>query len=142
MLTARRVERLTKKGRYSDHGSDGGVRGLYLQVSDNGARSWLLRYQLDHRVRWMGLGSAETFSLKEARDRAREARQLLADDVDPIDTRRAEKAKARAARASVMTFKEAAQAYFEAHQAEWTNRKWTQQFTSTMVQYAYRLSAP
>jgi hypothetical protein len=36
----------------------------------------------------MGLGSAELFTLAEARERAMEARKLLADGKDPIDARR------------------------------------------------------
>ena len=37
----------------------------------------------------MGLGSVRVFTLKEARERSRLARQQLADDIDPIDARRA-----------------------------------------------------
>ena len=56
------------------HG-DGG--GLWLQVGPTGTKSWLFRYMIDGRARAMGLGSADTFSLKEARERARAARQYL-----------------------------------------------------------------
>ena len=80
-LTARRVDLLKTAGRYHDAEN----RGLYLQVNDNGKKSWLLRYQIDGRERWMGLGSLRDFSLKEARERARAKRQLIADGLDPID---------------------------------------------------------
>src|ERR1700682_239440 len=95
-------------GRYRDH--EGPQRGLYLQISDNGA-SWLLRYDVEcapritkpkregevpretnRRERWLGLGSLETFSLKQARERARAIRQLLADGIDPLDQKAKEKA--------------------------------------------------
>ena len=59
----KKVERLKDRGRYYDTGN-GGVRGLCLQVSDGGAKSWLLRYQRNHKKRWMGLGSAREVSLK------------------------------------------------------------------------------
>ena len=49
---------------------DGG--GLYLLVADSGAKSWVLRFQLKGRRRDMGLGSAELFSLAEARERAQD----------------------------------------------------------------------
>ena len=49
---------------------DGG--GLYLQVKNNG-RSWLLRYMLASRQRYMGLGPAADISLSEARDLAADA---------------------------------------------------------------------
>ena len=67
MLSAKKVERVKAKGRYAD----GTLPGLYLQVSASGAKSWLLRYEIGGRKRWMGLGPASVFSLKEARERAR-----------------------------------------------------------------------
>ncbi|MGZ8299503.1 MAG: Arm DNA-binding domain-containing protein [Rhodoplanes sp.] len=36
-LTAKRIERLKEPGRYHDG------RGLYLQITPSGSRSWLLR---------------------------------------------------------------------------------------------------
>ena len=35
---------------------DGG--GLYLQVANSNAKSWLFRYAIDGRDRYMGLGAA------------------------------------------------------------------------------------
>jgi Arm DNA-binding domain len=66
-----------KPGRHGDGG------GLWLQVGPTGTKSWLFRYMLDGQAHAMGLGSANTFTLKEARERARAARQLLADGKDP-----------------------------------------------------------
>ena len=80
-LSDRRVATLKARGRYHDPEH----RGLYLQVDDNSNKSWLLRYQIDNRERWMGLGSYKDFSLKEARKRARQRRQLVADGIDPIE---------------------------------------------------------
>ena len=66
MLTAKKVERTNKPGRYRC----GLVRGLLLQISEGGTKSWVLRFELNGRERWMGLGSASEFSLKQARKRA------------------------------------------------------------------------
>ena len=109
MLSAKKVERVKAKGRYAD----GTMPGLYLQVSDSGAKSWLLRYEIDGRKRWMGLGSASVFSLKEARERARLARQKISDKIDPLEVRRAERAKQAQAASRALTFREAAQRYFD-----------------------------
>ena len=80
-LTAKKIARLRQQpGRYIDGGDLG--RGLYLQVTEGGA-SWLLRYERGGRERWLGLGSLADFSLKEARARAKQNRQLLADGIDP-----------------------------------------------------------
>ena len=81
-LTALKVEKITVKGRYPDGD------GLYLQVGPTGSKAWMLRYQLDSKERFMALGSVKTFSLKEARERAKKARQQLADKIDPIEARK------------------------------------------------------
>lgn len=109
-LTVKRVARLTKPGRYLDN------LGLYLQVISATNRSWLLRYELRGKKRWMGLGSAgpahapehtKTFTLEEARKRARAARQLLADGIDPLETRH-------------KTFAAVTKEYFDANEAGWS----------------------
>ena len=73
-LTALRVTKAKKTGRYGDG------QGLYLQVTNAGVKSWLLRFERNGRERWMGLGPLHTISLKDARDRARKARQQLLDE--------------------------------------------------------------
>ena len=45
----------------------------------------------------MGLGSARTFTLEQARQRAKEAREKLADKIDPLEARRIERAEKAAA---------------------------------------------
>jgi integrase len=136
-LTARKVERETRPGRYHD----AEVRGLYLQIGKTGGKSWLLRFERDGRERWHGLGAVDTFTLKEARERARAARQLLADGIDPIDHKKAEQAKRAAAKARLLTFREASEAYFHQHEAKWKNAKHRAQFVSTLKTYAYPVLA-
>ncbi|MFZ0193721.1 MAG: Arm DNA-binding domain-containing protein, partial [Pseudolabrys sp.] len=93
-LTEKKVARIKDPGRFADG------RGLYLQITPAGNRSWILRYERDdhrpgrigkRRERWMGLGAVADFNLTEARERARKARQLLADGVDPLEARREER---------------------------------------------------
>ena len=83
----------------------------------------MLRYERAGRERWMGLGSAATFSLKEARDRARAARQLLADGIDPLEQKKADKAARALAEAKGITFREAAEAFFGQNEKKWRNAK-------------------
>jgi hypothetical protein len=80
-LTAKQVEKLQAPGRYLDD------HGLYLQVISPTNRSWILRFQRDGRERWAGLGPVHTINLKEARERARRARQQLFDGIDPIEAK-------------------------------------------------------
>jgi integrase len=130
-LTVKKIARLKKKGRYRDG------RNLFLQVSESGAMSWLLRYRINHRDRWLGLGSYELFSIEEARDRAHTARKLIADNVDPVEQRRAERVAAAAKAGKSITFKEAAEEYFRLNEATWQNAKSKAQFLSSLKHHAY-----
>jgi integrase len=134
-LTVKRIDRLKEPGRYLD------AHGLYLQVMNATNRSWLLRYERAGVKRWMGLGPLHAFTLDEARERARQARQLLADGIDPIEARRNERAEketaAALAAAKAITFKEAAERYYAFHSPKWKNAKHAAQFLSTLSMYAY-----
>jgi hypothetical protein len=112
-LTAKRILKFLKKpGRYGDGD------GLYLQVNTPGRASWILRYERGGRERAMGLGALVDFSLAEARQRAKAKRQLLADDIDPLDHKRAEREQKALAAARNVTFKQCAEQYYEAHADE------------------------
>jgi integrase len=134
-LTVKQVAKLTEPGRYADG------HGLYLQVISPSNRSWLLRFERRGRERWMGLGPLHTFALDEARERARKARQLLADGVDPLDARNAERAKqaTEAARAVAQgkTFEECAALFYKFHSPKWKNKKYRDQFMSALGRYAF-----
>jgi integrase len=133
MLTAKKVERTKTPGRYRC----GLVRGLYLQISDNGAKSYVLRFERHGRERMMGLGSASEFSLKEARGRARAARQLLADGVDPLDQKHADRAAAKLAAARKLAFRDAARRYFDQNEKGWRSASHRDEFLRSLEAYAY-----
>lgn len=135
-LTAKIVERLKGEGRYKD----GLMPGLYLQVSETGTKSWLLRYELNGQPeRWMGLGSATIFSLAEARVRARAARQQLADGIDPLRAKQEAKTAARLAAAKKLSFREATVRYAAQNEAKWTNASYRAQFMSSLQADAFPL---
>ena len=89
----------------------------------------------------MGLGPVADFTLEEARERARKARQLIKDGIDPIDARLNERAQqaaqAAVAAAANVTFKECAEQYFKFHSPKWNNAKHSAQFLSTLRMYAF-----
>jgi hypothetical protein len=97
-LTAAMVARLTRPGRYADGG------GLYFLAGRNGARSWIFRFTLAGRAREMGFGSAAAIGLAEARQKAQEARRLLADGADPIESRTVAREERRLEAAKSITF--------------------------------------
>lgn len=91
----------------------GGVPGLHIQITPNGAKSWLLRASVAGRVREMGLGSCVDLPLKEAREKAREIRVAISAGRDPISERRQAKLALVAANEKALSFKEAAEKYFK-----------------------------
>src|SRR4249920_866689 len=80
-LTARKVA-TAKPGKYSDGGN------LYLIVSETGARKWVLRFTWRGRAKEMGLGSAASVPLADARENAASARRKIAQGLNPIDERK------------------------------------------------------
>src|SRR5215468_8522368 len=114
-LSVKRVEKLLRAGVPGRH-TDGDVRGLMLCIEGPKSAHWLLRWQRDHKVRHMGLGSARDLPLASAREKAREQRERIARDIDPLKLKHSERTAKLVAEAKRVTFKQAAQRYHEAHQ--------------------------
>lgn len=129
-LTAAKVTKTREPGHYGDGG------GLWLQVANQGSKSWVFRYTLAGKAREMGLGPLHTVSLAEARERAAACRKQLLDGMDPIEQRNAGRQAAVAAAARVQTFDKCAEQYIEAHRAGWRNAKHVLQWETTLKTYA------
>lgn len=124
-LSSNQVAALSADG---DHYVD---RNLRLQIRDGGAtRSWIFRYQLNGRLRRMGLGSYRLVKYTNALRRSIDAQKLLNDGIDPMGKRDAERP------AVTMTFAECAKAYIEANRAGWSNAKHAYQWTQSIETYA------
>lgn len=121
LLSAQKVK-AAKAGRHGDG------RGLFLYVKPSGTRSWMLRYQVQGRRRDLGLGAYPDVTLAMARERATEARQLIANGEDPI---------AKKQRAKPKTFKDAAHELIESKRHGWKNAKHAAQWTSTLESYVF-----
>ena len=96
-LTERGVQTATL-GRHSDGD------GLQLVVSKTGRKKWVLRYQMAGVRKDMGLGAYPAVGLKDARNKARDARKLIARTIDPLKAKEA----AQKAAKPLPTFKEIA----------------------------------
>ena len=81
-LTAVKVARINKPGRHADGG------GLILQCATGAdgspRKSWIFRYEVGGRERWMGLGAYPDVSVAEARGKAADARRLRDQGVAPL----------------------------------------------------------
>jgi Arm DNA-binding domain len=134
---ARHVERLSATGLKSKgDGLHHDGRGLYLQVK-NGGRSWVFRYTLNGKARYMGLGPYPGVSLADARRGAEGCRRLLREGSDPIGARQQHRQAARLQAAQSVTFEYCAKRYIEDHSAGWRNAKHAEQWSSTLETYAY-----
>jgi integrase len=117
----------------------GGVAGLALQVQPSGASSWVLRAVIGGKRRDMGLGGYPDVTLAGARKAAREAREKIKDGIDPIDQGRAARSALCAAKATAVTFEQAARGYLDGHESSWRNAKHAHQWRTTLETYAYPL---
>ena len=133
-LSARTVETAKNSGLTADGG------GLYLQVSKSGAKSWLYKFMLNRRSREMGLGSLKAVSLANAREKAALCRSSLADGIDPIEARQADRSRNIAADQKTITFEDAADAYIAAHESGWENAKHASQWHNTLRADAYSIA--
>ena len=134
-LTAIAIRNATAK----DNGApryygDGG--GLWLRVTRTSA-SWVFRYKVAGKGHEHGLGSVATYSLAEARQRARDCRKLRDDGKDPIALKQAQRLAARAASAKLVTFQEMAEIYIQKHASEWSNLRHCQQWTNSLAQHVF-----
>lgn len=122
-LTALGVKN-AKPGRHVDG------KGLCLVVKPTGAKSWVLRVQVDGKRRDIGLGSTDMLSLAEARARAAEGRKWAKQGLDPSH-------EWRKSRAVIPTFQVAAERYHALHRSGWKSEKHAAQWLTTLEEYAF-----
>lgn len=125
------VRRLTKPGYHAV----GGVSGLLLRVSKTGGRSWILRTMVGGRRRDIGLGGFPDTTLTGARDRAREAKNLIREGIDPTEERRKAHAALRADQERQKTFAEVWRQFLAAKLVSVT-QKTRQHWINSIERYA------
>jgi integrase len=121
---------------------DGGGLALVIKRRDPEGRpqaaSWMYAYMILGVKHEVGLGSAWTVDLAEAREEAQELRKQTSGKhrVDVLAEKRADKEKQRAeaavVKAQAMTFRACAEAFLRAHEEKWRNPKHRAQWRSTL----------
>ncbi|HEY3309704.1 MAG TPA: integrase arm-type DNA-binding domain-containing protein [Desulfuromonadaceae bacterium] len=66
--------------------------GLFLLATPTGGKLWRFKYRFDGKEKLLSFGSYPALSLADARQRRDDAKKLLANDVDPGETKKAQKA--------------------------------------------------
>ena len=115
------------------------VKGLKLEpASRKGRGYWFLIYTspVTKKRPQLSLGTYPEVSIAEAREKAAEARKLIAKGIDPKIAREAEK-EALAQEDAVPTFESAARTYIDQKKAGWKNAKHAAQWTSTLETYVF-----
>lgn len=150
------VKNETRPGFYSDG------RGLYLQVSPAGTKSWVFKYTVRGQRRGMGLGPVNladfgkqgrhtpqwgevaltwgSMTLAEARTEAAKLAALVRSGIDPLEAKEAErraKLEAQAEHDRRKTFKECAEIVIAQKADELRNAKAIAQWQSTLETYAF-----
>lgn len=93
-------------------------KGLYLEVRPNGGKWWRFAYRFQGREQLISLGVYPDVSLKRARERLAEARQLLADGVNPSAHRKA--TKAAMAHRAANSFEVVAREWYQKFSGDWS----------------------
>lgn len=114
----------------------GGVAGLYLQISESGGRSWLLRTMVGAKRREIGLGSYPEIGLGSARQKAAEARGLIRQGEDPVEQRKAARSSLIASQKQGLLFSTAVDLYAPLKSAELSAGKYRDQWRDTIDKYA------
>ena len=126
-LTALAVKAIKEPGRHADGD------GLMLFVKPSGAKTWILRAQVNGRRRDFGLGAYPAVSLSDAREAAAQARKSFRAGGDPSRAGRA----SQAALAAVPLFSDLAMTAHADRKTGWRNEKHRAQWLSSLQTHAF-----
>ncbi len=91
--------------------------GLYLYLPPSGRKLWRLDDRYGGKRKTLSLGAYPAISLREARRKRDDAKELLAHDIDPGTQKKADKEAAEAAaREKALTFAVVAEEWFATRQ--------------------------
>ncbi len=90
--------------------------GLYLHITEKGTKIWRLKYRFQNREKLISLGHYPAVSLKDAREKALEARKTLEAGNDPSAERKLKRQEAQT------TFELVAREWHELQSAKWSKK--------------------
>jgi integrase len=102
---------------------DGG--GLYLEVPVKQSKRWRIKYRFDGKEKTLSLGTYPHVSLKSARSKREEIKQLLAEGIDPSQIRKEKKEQeVQAQEEFENTFERSASLYIEHLRPDRNEKYW------------------
>ncbi|GLR10915.1 hypothetical protein GCM10007905_36350 [Mixta theicola] len=99
------------------------AHGLYLLVNPGGSRLWYLKYRINGKESRLGLSAYPDVSLSGARQQRDGIRKLLAQNINPVQQRIAE----RAARSPEKVFETVALSWHK------SNKKWSADYAARIL---------
>ncbi|WP_323845305.1 tyrosine-type recombinase/integrase [Microbulbifer magnicolonia] len=115
-------------------------QGLRLLIKPNGAKYWRLKYRYLGKQKTLAVGVYPSVSLKQARQKVAEAKQLLEEGKDPSQQKRVEKHQARAN--VERSFAAVAEEWWNHQKGTWTEdhagRVWTRLRDNTFQRIGQR----
>jgi integrase len=115
--------------------TDDQTKGLHLWIKTNQKKYWIFRFTTEGKRFNMSLGGFPEIGLKQARERAVEARSSLNKGMNPILLKNIAKASSLKAKSPI--FREYALDYIETMRPKWRNPKHAEQWISTVQRYAF-----
>jgi integrase len=124
------LKSLKEVGRHTDDQT----KGLHLWIKSNQRKYWIFRFTFEGKRNNISLGGYPEIGLKQARERAVEARSLLNKGRNPIKEKNASKAVNLKAKSPI--FRDFALEYIETMRPKWRNSKHAEQWVSTIERFA------
>ena len=115
----------------------GGVAGPLMQVSNNGAQSWLLRVRVGDKRREIGLSAFPEVSLAKAREKAGETKEAIRSGVDPVEARKAARSALLTSQRKGLTFIDAFEKYAAKKLPELRTDRYREQWRANVEKYAF-----
>jgi integrase len=130
-MTDKSFSSKTKPGRYTDDNT----KGLHLWIKPSDQKYWIFRYTFNGKRKGLSLGAYPEITLKMARQRAVEARNMINKGVCPSTAKTASKTVVKEVEAPI--FETFALDYIETMRPKWKNPKHASQWVATIKTYAF-----
>jgi integrase len=127
------VKNIKTPGRYTD----ALIKGLHIWVKSNGKKYWIFRYSFNNKQHNLSLGSFPSLSISEARIKAQQHREQIANGVNPIAIKNETKIQLKKSLTKKPSFREFAAECIRTKRAEWTNQKHGDQWEYSLGEFAY-----
>lgn len=127
------AKNLKSPGRYTD----ALVKGLHLWVKKNGSKYWIFRFTKNKKQQNMSLGAFPSTSVANARLKAQELRDSIANGENPLEAKRRRGLVRDYERKSNITFRDFALETIQTKSIEWSNPKHAAQWEYTLREFAF-----